>query len=104
MAKKMRVKAKLKAGITTVKVLINHPMETGQRKDKKTGKLIPANFIQEVTCTLGDKTIMTARWGSGVSKNPYLAFRFKGANVGDKCTLAWKSNIGESDSIEVAIK
>jgi sulfur-oxidizing protein SoxZ len=105
MANKMRVRAKLKdGGVTEVKALINHPMETGQRKDRKTGELIPAHFIEEVTCTHKGETVMTALWSGGISKDPYVAFQFKGAASGDKLTLAWKDNKGESDSLEVDIK
>ena len=46
----IKARAKLSDGVTTVKALIKHPMETGLRKDKKTGKMIPAHFIQEVVC------------------------------------------------------
>ena len=105
MANKMRVRAKLKdGGVTEVKALISHPMETGQRKDRKTGELIPAHFIEEVTCTHKGETVMTALWSGGISKDPYLAFQFKGAASGDKLTLAWKDNKGEADSLEVDIK
>lgn len=104
MANKMRVRASLKGDETEVKALINHPMETGQRKDKKTGELIPAHFIEEVTCVHNGETVMTAQWSGGISKDPYLAFRFKGAASGDKLTLSWKDNKGESDSLEVDIK
>ena len=78
----IKIRAKLSDGVTTVKALIQHPMETGQRKDKKTGKLIPAHFIQEVTCEHNGTNVMTALWGPAVSKNPYLSFKFKGAKVG----------------------
>ena len=56
MAKKtIKIRAKLKDDIVTVKALMTHPMETGARKDKS-GALIPAHFIQEVTCESGGKT------------------------------------------------
>jgi len=46
MAKKsIKVRAKEKKGVVTVKALMNHPMETGLRKNKKTGKMFPAHFI-----------------------------------------------------------
>ena len=101
---KMRVRAKVKGEETEVKALINHPMETGQRKDSKTGELIPANFIEEVNCEHNDKVVMHAYWSGGISKNPYLAFKFKGAATGDKLKLSWKDNTGESDELEVEIK
>ncbi|MBT7047566.1 MAG: thiosulfate oxidation carrier complex protein SoxZ, partial [Gammaproteobacteria bacterium] len=37
MAKSIKLRAKSKKGVVTVKCLMNHPMETGLRKDKKTG-------------------------------------------------------------------
>ncbi len=100
----IKLKAKEKDGIVTVKCLINHPMETGLRKNKKTGKKIPAHFIQEVIGESGGKTVLTALWSGGVSKRPYLAFKFKGASKGDEVKISWKDNKGESDSQTVKIK
>ena len=99
----IKIRAKLSDGVTTVKALIQHPMETGQRKDKKTGKLIPAHFIQEVTCEHSGTNVMTALWGPAVSKNPYLSFKFKGAKVGDSLKLSWVDNKGENDSTETQV-
>jgi sulfur-oxidizing protein SoxZ len=95
----IKIRAKIDGDVTTVKALISHPMETGLVKDKKTGKLIPAHFIQEVTCDHGGNNVMTAFWGPAVSKNPYLSFKFTGAKAGDSLTLSWVDNKGESDSI-----
>lgn len=103
MANTIKVRAKLAGDVTTVKALVSHPMETGQVKDKKTGQLIPAHFIQEVVCEHNGKAVMTALWGVAISKNPYLSFRFKGAKVGDKLTLRWADNKGQSDSQETVI-
>lgn len=100
----MRVQAKVKDGETTLKALINHPMETGQRKDSKTGQLVPAHFIEEVLCELNGKMVMRADWSGGISKNPYLSIKFTGANEGDKVVVSWKDNKGESDSVEATIK
>ena len=98
----IKLKAAEKDGSIEVKALINHPMETGQRKDKKTGELIPAHYIEEVLVTANDKTIMTAKWGTSVSKNPYLAFSYKGAK-GDKLKLTWKDNKGGSESADAEV-
>jgi len=103
MANTIKMRAKLSGGITTVKVLISHPMETGQRKNKKTGKKIPAHFIQEVVCMHNDKTVLTANWGPAISKNPYLSFKFKGGAKGDTVSLRWVDNKGQSDSREIKI-
>lgn len=99
----IKVRAKLSGDVTTVKALIKHPMETGQRKDKKTGKKIPAHFIQEVKCEHNGNAVMTALWGPAVSKNPYLSFKFKGAKAGDALKVNWVDNKGQSDSTETTV-
>lgn len=98
----IKLKAKLKKDYVEVKALISHPMETGLRKDKASGKTIEAHYIQELTVTLGDKTLVNANWGASVSKNPYTSFRYKGS-AGDKLKLTWKDNKGKTDSIEAEV-
>jgi sulfur-oxidizing protein SoxZ len=99
----IKIRAKVDGDVTTVKALISHPMDTGLVKDKKTGNLIPAHFIQEVTCEHNGKNVLTALWGAAISKNPYLSFKFKGAKPGDSLKLSWVDNKGESDSTETKI-
>jgi sulfur-oxidizing protein SoxZ len=94
----IKVRAKLSGDETTVKCLMNHPMETGLRKDSTTNEPIPAHFIQEVVCKWKDQVVMTALWSGGVSKNPYLSFKFKGGAAGDKVSVSWKDNKGATQS------
>ncbi len=100
----MRVQAKVTDGETEVKALMNHPMETGTRKDSKTGELAPAHFIQEVVCEYQGKVVLTADWSGGVSKNPYLAFKFKGGAADESVKVSWTDNKGETEAQEVKIK
>ncbi|MBX6419893.1 MAG: thiosulfate oxidation carrier complex protein SoxZ [Sinobacteraceae bacterium] len=102
MADPMRIRATLEGGKVIVKVLMAHEMETGYRKDAN-GNLIPAHYIQEVNATCNGKTVLSAQWGPSVSKNPFLAFRFSGANKGDKVVISWKDNKGESRTDEAVI-
>ncbi len=104
MAKTIKIRAKVKDGITTVKSLITHPMETGLRKNKKTGELIPAHFIQEVIVKHNGKEVINCEWGGSISKNPYLAFKFKGGKKDDIIELSWKDNKGQSDSVTAKIR
>lgn len=104
MANTIKARAKVKDGVATVKALITHPMETGLRKDKKTGKNVPAHFIQEVTAEHNGTVVMTAQWGGAVSKNPYLSFMFGSANAGDKLKLSWVDNTGGSDNVETTLQ
>jgi sulfur-oxidizing protein SoxZ len=102
MADPMRIRATSKDGITNVKVLMSHEMETGQRKDGA-GKIVPAHFIQNVTATYNGKTVLSAQWGPAVSKNPFLEFNFKGGQKGDKIQVTWTDNKGEKRTDEAAI-
>jgi sulfur-oxidizing protein SoxZ len=103
-SKSIRIRANIKGDVTEVKALMSHPMETGLRKDKKTGEKIPAHFIKEVTAEHKGKSVMVAQWGVAVSKNPYLSFKFKGGAAGDTVKISWVDNKGESDSGETTIK
>jgi sulfur-oxidizing protein SoxZ len=100
----IKIRASEKGGVTTVKALMTHPMETGGRKDAKTGEKIPAHFIEEVVCKHNGETVMTANWSGGVSKNPYISFKFTGGAKGDNVELSWADNKGASDSNTVQIK
>ena len=104
MANTIKIRARMKGNSCEVKSLIKHKMETGLRKDKKTGKAIPAHFIQEVNCEHNGATVMSANWGTAISANPYLAFSFSGAKKGDTIKLSWVDNMGKSDSKEATIK
>ena len=100
----IKIRAKAKEGVTTVKTLISHPMESGLRKNSKTGEKIPAHYVTEVTAEHKGNVVMTANWSGGISKDPYLSFKFKGAASGDMIKISWVDNQGEGDSAEAKIK
>ncbi len=99
MADSIRMLCEVEGDIATFKSLIRHPMETGQREDELTGEKIPAHFIQEVTVEHNGRVIFEALWSTGISENPYLSFKFRGAKPGDPIKLSWVDNKGESDSL-----
>ena len=101
--KKIRIRAKMKGDVAEVKALMSHAMETGLRKNKKTGKKIPAHFIKDVTCTHKGKNVLVASWGPAISKNPYLSFKFKGAAKGDTVKISWSDNMDGNASEEATI-
>ena len=100
----IKIRAKEKGGVTTVKTLISHPMDSGLRKNSKTGELIPAHHVTEVMAEHNGKQVMSANWGGGISKNPYLSFKFTGASAGDTVKISWIDNKGKGDSAEAEIK
>lgn len=99
MADPMRIRAQVAGDKATVRVLMSHEMESGQRKDAA-GKIVPAWYINEVSATHNGKVVLTAEWGPAVSKNPFLQFAVKGAKAGDKIAVTWKDNKGETRTDE----
>lgn len=103
MAEAMKMRATMEGDVVNVKVLIQHEMETGLRKDAKTEKLIPALFINQVVATLNGKTVLDAQWGGGIAKNPFLGFRIKGGKPGDKVGVNAVDNLGTKYDGEVVV-
>ena len=102
MADPMRIRAQAAGDKATVRVLMSHEMESGQRKDSA-GKLVPAWHITEVSASHNGNVVMTAEWGPAVSKNPFLQFVVKGAKAGDKISINWKDNKGDSRTDEATV-
>ena len=98
----MRMRATLGAGFTDVRVLMSHPMETGQRKGPD-GKLVPMHFIQNVTVKVNGKIVVDGQVSQAVSRNPVFSFRLKGGAKGDKIQVSWTDNHGESNQTETAV-
>lgn len=102
MGNPMKIRATAKDGQTEIKVLMNHDMETGLRKDSS-GATIPAHYITEVVAKLNGKLVMRADWGQSVSKNPFLAFKVNGGAAGDKVSISWTDTKGDSRTDETTI-
>lgn len=102
MSEPMRIRAQAQGDKTTVRVLVSHEMESGQRKDAA-GKIVPAWFIQNISATHNGKIVISAQWGTAVSKNPFMQFSFKGGKAGDKVAVSWVDNHGDKRTDEAVI-
>jgi sulfur-oxidizing protein SoxZ len=102
MADPMKIRATLQGDVADVRVLMAHPMETGQRKQD--GKAVPLHFIQTITATLNGKTVFSADISQAISRNPVFAFKVKGAKAGDKIVITWKDNKGETRTDETTVR
>jgi sulfur-oxidizing protein SoxZ len=103
MASTIRVRATSIGETTEVQALIQHPMDTGLVKDAK-GEIIPAHFIQELTFEYDGKSVFVADWGTGVAKDPYVKFSFKGGKKGDDLKISWIDNKGATDTTMAKIQ
>ena len=102
MSEPMKIRATLQGDTADVRVLMLHPMETGQRKDAK-GQIVPLHFIQSVVITHNGKPVLDAQWSQAVSRNPFLGVRVKGAKAGDKITVTWTDNRGDKRTDETTV-
>ena len=102
MAEPMKIRATLQGDVADVRVLMAHPMETGQRKQG--GKAVPLHFIQSITAQLNGKTVFSADISQAISRDPVFAFKVKGAKAGDRITVTWKDNKGETRTDETTVR
>ena len=92
---KVRVPSTASVGdVIKIKTLISHPMESGIRKDKKTGELIPRDIINRFEARFNDTVFFAADMHPAISADPYFAFYFKVPGPG-KFTFTWKDDKGE---------
>jgi sulfur-oxidizing protein SoxZ len=99
----LKIRTKQQDGLTLVRLLMTHPMETGRRRDEATGEVIPAHFIREVKIEHNGKLVVSGELSTAVSKDPYLSVRFRGGQPGDKIRVSWVDNLGRKDSAEAVI-
>jgi len=99
MATKLKTRpSKEVAGATEVLILVDHPMETGQREDRKTKKKIPAHYIQRLTLEVNGKAMAEFDLGPAVSKDPLVAIASKSIKKGDKIKASWTDNNGKKEA------
>ena len=89
--------------VVKVDFMVMHPMETGQRKNKKTGKMIPAEYISEVKFYFNDKLITSMNVWETLSTNPLFTINFKVPGKG-KMKVVYKDNKGEVNEKTKKIK
>jgi sulfur-oxidizing protein SoxZ len=101
-AEPMKIRAALQGDVADVRILMMHPMETGQRKDAK-GDIIPLHFIRSVVVTHNGKPVLDAQWSQAVSRNPFLGLRVRGAKAGDQISVTWVDNRGDKRTDEATV-
>ncbi len=93
---KPRVKVPKKAAageVITIKTLISHKMESGRRKDKKTGEMIPRKIINAFKATFNGDSVFEATLEPSISANPYIQFTTKVMKSGD-FQFSWTDDDG----------
>ena len=84
-----------------VRILVQHAMETGYRRDMN-GQSIPMHIVDKLVCRLGDRELMRVELGSGIAANPYLAF-YATAEASGEVVVEWSDNRGETGRTTAAL-
>jgi sulfur-oxidizing protein SoxZ len=85
-----------KGEVIEIKVLIQHPMETGFRTGPD-GKLVPRDIIQKFTCTYAGQEVFSAELFPAVAANPFFAFNTVAVESGE-VVFRWTDNAGKEES------
>lgn len=103
--KRIRLRTRREGAITTVSVMLRHPMETGRRKDPDSlaEALIPRNHIEQSVCRLNDHVVMCADIGAGISANPFLSFELENTQAGDILSIEYLDTLGESEMFKTKL-
>ena len=100
---RVKVPKSAKAGeVITIKTLISHPMESGQRKDKD-GNLIPRKIINKFTCEFNGTQVFTCDLDPAISTNPFLEFSAK-VNESGTFKFTWVDDDGSTYTDEKTIE
>ena len=90
--------------VVTIKALISHKMESGQRKDAE-GKLIPRSIINRFSCDLNGANVIDVTIDPAVSTNPYFEFDAR-VDAAGEFTFTWFDDDGavytDTKSIDLA--
>lgn len=102
---RVRVPKTASAGeVITIKTLISHPMESGQRKDKD-GKTIPRSIINHFSVTFNGAPVIDVKMEPAISTNPYFEFEVAVPEAGE-FVFTWQDDDGsvyeDKQSIELS--
>ena len=100
---RVKVPKKVRAGeVFQVKALVAHKMESGQRKDRKTGEKIPRMIINKFVAKFNGQEVFSADWHGAISANPYIAFYMKAEKSGE-LELSWTDDDGKTVTAKKSI-
>ena len=83
----------LEGEVIELKAMIQHPMETGYRRDSK-GEIIPRDIIKTFRCTYNGNVVFEAEFFPGVAANPFLTFHARANHTGP-LEFSWTDQHGE---------
>ena len=102
MAQPTKIRTVRSGETTEIRMLISHPMESGRRKDAA-GQLIPAHFVETLTVKVNGRVLVDAQLNTAIARNPVFAFRARNVRPGDRITVTWADNRGDTRTDEAVV-
>jgi sulfur-oxidizing protein SoxZ len=91
---RVQVPATVKKGEAfEVRAIVQHPMETGFRRDLQ-GQAIPVNIVDRMSATYGGREVFRAEFGTGIAANPFVTF-YAVARESGPIEVQWSDDRGQ---------
>jgi sulfur-oxidizing protein SoxZ len=87
--------------IIPIRTLVQHPMETGYRKDAD-GQPLPRDLVRRVECRFNGEMVFAADLQPAIAANPYVAFSMRATKSGT-ISVTWLGDNGFSHDQSVAL-
>ncbi|HQO27935.1 MAG TPA: thiosulfate oxidation carrier complex protein SoxZ [Accumulibacter sp.] len=98
MAEAIKLRVTWQGDLAEIRILMPHPMETGQRKDPESGKPLSAHFIESFSVTANGQELVRGQLNTAIARNPLFSFYARGVKAGDRLAVLWSDNKGEKRS------
>jgi sulfur-oxidizing protein SoxZ len=102
MSAEIKIRAQFQGDIALVRILMQHPMESGQARDES-GKTIPAHFIQSFTVQLNGQGLIDGQLNTSIATNPLFTFKTRDLKAGDRLAVHWTDNTGKEKRDEIDV-
>lgn len=91
-----------KGEVIEIRLLIQHPMENGFRRDSL-GRTVAQNIVHRLVARYDGREIFRAELGTGIAANPYFAF-FTRATASGRIEVDWEDDAGLRGKVGAAIE
>ena len=99
---RLQVPPTVKRGeVFEVRVIVQHPMETGFRRDMD-GRQVPLNIVDHLACTYGGREVFRVEPGSGIAANPYFVFPVVARATGE-LAVEWGDDRGATGRVAAMV-
>lgn len=96
MPEAIKLRTSWQEDIVEIRLMMPHPMETGQRKDLESGKPVAAHFIETFIVSANGQELVRGQLNTSIARNPLFSFYARGLKAGDRIEVIWTDNRSEA--------